>query len=59
MSLCTELPDGGHYMITGRHAGVRFTSLSKMLDSQLVYIKYILQRKQVTVLRAEQEVNSS
>ena len=26
------------YMITGRHEGVRYTSLSKMWDSQLVYI---------------------
>ena len=40
--MCTKIPDGGHYMIIGRDGGggggVRYTSLSKMWDSQLVYI---------------------
>ena len=55
MALCTELPDGGHYVITGLHEGVRYTLLSKTWDSQLVFI---IQQKQVTVLRAKQKVNS-
>ena len=31
MSLCTELPDGGHNnLITGRYEEIRYTSLSKI-----------------------------
>ena len=41
MSLCSELPDDGHYMITGRHDEIRYTSLAKMRDSQLVYIIHL------------------
>ena len=41
MWLCTKIPDGGHYMITGRYEGIQYTSLSKMWDSQLVYIIHL------------------
>ena len=40
-SLCSDLPDGSHYMITGRHDEIRYTSMSKMRDSQLVYIIHV------------------
>ena len=36
-----KLHDGGHYMITSRQKGVRYTSLSKMWHSQHVYIIYL------------------
>ena len=41
MSLCSQLLNGGHYMITGCHAEVRYNSLSKMRNSQLVYIIHL------------------
>ena len=41
MSLCSKLPDGGHYLIAGRHDEIRHTSLSKLWDSQLVYIIHL------------------
>ena len=33
--------NGGHYMITGRHDEIRYNTLSKMRDSQLVYIIHL------------------
>ena len=33
--------DGGHYMITGRHDEIRHSSMSKMRDSQPVYIIHL------------------
>ena len=32
MLLCTDIPDGNHYMITDRHDEVRYTSLSKIRE---------------------------
>ena len=40
MSLCSELPGSGT-MITSRHDEIRYTSLSKMRYSQLVYIIHL------------------